>query len=669
MKPGTQPTPPSQRQASAQPGGGGTLPGPLPLEQRPEAAQAALEAISIALVPTLGAPLDAYVVPRSDAWLGEYVPPADERLAWLTGFTGSAGAAVLHAHPSAGGLAGAVFSDSRYTTQMAQQAPEDLWTTHSSNPSDAEGGLAGHLGRLAQARTTKGPLLVGYDPTLTSAAMLKNWQGANPPERVRFTPAPNPVDAAWHDQPPPPAGSARFLKLDHAGERNRQKRARAGAALARAGAAAALLGDATSVAWLLNMRGDDLAMVPVTRAHALLHADGTAELFLQPERMSAPDRARLAAEGVSIHHPQAMAQRLQALAGQRVGVDPATVTLHLANLLEKAGAETVPLPDPTHPLRAVKNAVEQQGQRQAQLIDGVAIVRFLHALEGEGVGQSESALARRLDGLRLSHPQCVGLSFDTISATGPHAALPHYRALPGQDAILGNGALYLVDSGGQYPFGTTDITRTWWVGDATPPDDIMEAYTRVLKGHIALATLVFPAGTPGSLLDSFARAPLWAAGLDYGHGTGHGVGSYLSVHEGPHSITPGNRHVGFEAGMIVSNEPGYYRPGDFGIRTENLLLAVPAPFRGEGKAFLAFETLTLAPINRRLIKRGLLNSDELAWLDHYHGRVLSALTPRLEGQLRQESAQFGPGSQQVAETRAVLEWLERACAPLEGERT
>ncbi|MFT8778172.1 MAG: aminopeptidase family protein P, partial [Gluconacetobacter liquefaciens] len=430
--------------------------------------------------------------------------------------------------------------------------------------------------------------------------------------------------------------------LSFAGEDSADKRARMAAVLRAEGQDAAIVGDPTSVAWLLNIRGSDVPYTPACLAFAILHADAQVDLFIDPARVP-PDTAHWLGQQVRIVPPSGLDAALTALAGQTVRVDPVGTAVWFIQTLEAAGATIARATDPCALPRACKNPVEQEGARRAHLIDGIALCRFLHWVDTQGVGQNELEAATRLNAFRALCPDYREESFPAISGAGPNGAVIHYRVTPDTARTIGTDEVYLIDSGGQYPFGTTDVTRTLWTGKGPGPDSVRGPFTRVLKGHIALARARFPVGTTGHALDALARYALWQDGLDYDHGTGHGIGSYLSVHEGPCSISPVHRPVAVTTGMILSDEPGYYRPGAFGIRLENLLLVHPT-LAEAGRNFLAFETLTLAPFDRRLIDPSLLTREETAWLDTYHARVFDLVAPQL-----------------ASDARA---WLEAACAPI-----
>ncbi len=568
--------------------------------------------------------VDGFLVPRADEHLGEYVPPGAERLAWLTGFTGSAGLAVVLRDRAA------VFADGRYTLQLAEQADSALFEHHHLTEEPPAPWLA----------ATAPGARIGYSPWLHSEDGLRPYADAG----LLLVPlAANPVDEVWRDRPAPPRSPAVPQPLAYAGRSSAEKRAEIAAALRKAGQDAAVITDPASIAWLLNIRGNDVPYTPLALGFALVHADGHVALFMDPAKLGPETRAWLG-NAVEARDPADLPAALAALAGRRVRVDPAGSPGWFAQTLRAAGAEPVSGSDPCLLPKAAKNPTEQDGTRAAHARDAVALCRFLHWLEGAAGRETEMSAAARLLAFRTEQPLFQGESFPAISGAGEHGAIIHYRVTPESDRPIRPDEVYLIDSGAQYLDGTTDVTRTVWTGPGTPPAALRERFTRVLQGHIALATLRFPEGVSGPHLEAFARRALWQAGLDYDHGTGHGVGSYLSVHEGPASLSRAGRVVPLAPGMILSDEPGYYEPGAYGIRLENLLLVQAAEGLGARKPFLRFETLTLAPLDRKLIEPGLLTAEERAWLDGYHARVL---------------AEVGSGLEEDARA-----WLERACAPL-----
>ena len=568
--------------------------------------------------------LDGFVLPRADEHLGEYVAPDAERLAWLTGFTGSAGLAVVLLDQAA------VFTDGRYVLQLAEQTDGVVFQRLHITEQPPQGWAATRAKRL------------GYDPWLLSEEAVKRWEAAG----LTMLPLrPNPVDALWNDRPPPPGAPATAHPLSFAGQDAAAKRQALADSLGAAQQDACVLNDPASIAWLLNIRGDDLPFTPVALCFAIVHADAAVELFIAGNKLPPTVREWLG-PAVTCAEPAAFAHRLGGFAGKTVRVDPAGAPSAIAAALRDGGATVLAGTDPCLLPKACKNAVEQAGARAAHARDAVAVCRFLHWLEGAR-GQTELAAAAQLLAFRRELPLFRGESFPAITSAGEHGAIIHYRVTPDTDRVLNANEVYLCDSGAQFDDGTTDVTRTVWTGPADPPGELRERYTRVLKGNIALSVTSFPKGVAGPHLDAVARRALWAVGLDYDHGTGHGVGSYLSVHEGPVSFSRAARVVAADAGMILSNEPGFYAPGEYGIRLENLLLVQPAEFAQASKPFFRFEVLTLAPFDRRLIDPALLTAEERHWVDAYHARVQAAVQPQL-----------GPGAG---------EWLKAACLPLTQE--
>jgi len=568
--------------------------------------------------------LDGFLVPRADAHQGEYVAPRDERLAWLTGFTGSAGFAAVLAD-----IAG-VFVDGRYTLQVRSQVDTSVFTPVPWPTTKLADWLAEHL----PAGGT-----IGFDPWLHTVKDIEDLQAKGEGHGVTFRPCRNLVDDAWEGQPEAPRAPFRVHPLDYAGEPHAEKRARLVADLAHAGHAAAVLTLPESIAWLLNIRGADVRCNPLPYAFALLHETGAVELFAHAEKIGEEVRAHLG-DDVALHPVEAFATRLAELDAP-VRIDPASASVAVKRALPRPVHGT----DPCLMPKARKNAAEIAGMEAAHLRDAAAMCRFLAWLDeaAPGGGLTEIDVVRRLEEERRKAPELLEISFDTICGAGPHGAIVHYRVTEETNAPVTPGELLLVDSGGQYVDGTTDITRTLATGPVTEAQK--DAFTRVLKGMIAISQVRWPSGLAGRDLDALARAALWQVGQDYDHGTGHGVGAALSVHEGPQRLSRVS-DVPLEAGMILSNEPGYYREGAWGIRLENLVHVVEAPSLpgGDDRPMLRFETLTWVPIDRRLIAEGLLTRDEVDWLDAYHARVADLVGPQLEG--------------------AAAAWLARATAPL-----
>jgi Xaa-Pro aminopeptidase len=580
--------------------------------------------------------LDGFVVPISDEHMSEYVGAYAQRLAWLTGFGGSAGTAVVLKDKAA------IFVDGRYTVQVREQVDEKLFEYQSVPQTSPGEWLAGNAPEGAK---------IGYDAWLHSRGWAKSVAAALAAKGGELVAVgDNPVDAVWADRPVPSAAAAIVHSEDNAGRSSAEKRAEVADWLKSNGYDATVISALDSIAWLLNIRGQDVERTPVALSYVVAHDDGTADLFIAPEKVTR-ELAQHLGNAVTIRPRSEFENALGELAGRTVAVDPNFGVSAIFDALEKGGAKAVAARDPTILPKATKNRVEQQGQRDAQARDGAAVTRFLRWLEREAPkgGETELSAAAKLEGLRGETGLLRDLSFDTISAAGPHAAIPHYRVDEDSNLPIEPGSVYLVDSGGQYLDGTTDITRTVWIGPGEPPVEGKDRFTRVLKGHIALAVQTFPQGTSGAQLDTLARQFLWQAGVDYAHGTGHGVGSFLAVHEGPQRIAkPRGGQAGTDqellAGMILSNEPGYYKAGDYGIRIENLVLVERRGIAGSEGEWLGFETLTLVPIDRALVETALLSPAEKDWWNAYHDRVREVLTPQLEGD--------------------DLAWLIEACRPL-----
>ena len=556
--------------------------------------------------------LAGFLVPRADEHLGEYVPARADRLRWLTGFSGSAGLAAVLADRAA------AFTDGRYVLQLAEQTDPALWERrHITEEPPAEW----------VAQNTVVGARIGYDPLLFSEDAIQRFADKG---LTLVAVEANPVDAVWADQPAAPMLPALPHAVAYAGLDSARKREEIAAVLVAEKQDAAVVTDPASIAWLLNIRGEDVPFTPFALGFLLIHADGGCELFMAPEKVPAQTRAWIG-NAVSVQDRAALPGALARLKGRRVRVDAGGSPAWFAQQLRAAGAEVVSGMDPCILPKARKNAVERQGARNAHARDAVAVCRFLRWMESAAGRQTEMSAAAQLISLRNEVEHFRGESFPAISGSGPNGAIIHYRVSPETNRAIQADEVYLIDSGAQYSDGTTDITRTIWTGPGTPPDELRTRVTRVLKGHIAIATLAFPKGVCGPHIDGFARAALWQVGLDYDHGTGHGVGSYLSVHEGPVSISRAARPIPIEAGMILSNEPGFYLPGAYGIRLENLLLAVDADFPGAAKPFLRFETLTWAPFDRRLLDTRLLTRVEVDWLDAYHARVETIVSLHLHG--------------------------------------
>jgi Xaa-Pro aminopeptidase len=561
--------------------------------------------------------LDGFLVPRADEFQGEYVPPRADRLAWLTGFTGSAGLAVALADRAA------VFIDGRYTLQVRDEVDGALYEYRHITDEPPEAWLSQHFpagGRL------------GYDPWLHTADGLTSIREAVERRGGQLVPCErNPVDAVWSDQPAAPIAPVVIHPIQYSGREAADKRAAIGAELEKAGIDAAVISQPASVAWLLNVRGADVPRTPLPLGFALAHRDGTVELFMEPLKLAPGLEAHLG-NGVSVSPPSEFGRALERLGSEhrRVLIDRSSGALWIVERLKSSGAALVMGEDPCALPKACKNETELAGMRNAHRRDGVAVTRFLAWLDTHaGKGEVDELIAvEKLAQFRRMGELFRDFSFDTISGAGPNGAIVHYRSSPRTNRKLQAGELFLLDSGAQYLDGTTDITRTIAIGTPTP--EMRDRFTRVLKGHIALGAAKFPRGTSGSQLDALARRALWEVGLDYDHGTGHGVGSYLAVHEGPHRISKVPNRVALLPGMIVSNEPVYYKTVAYGIRVENLVAVRAEPAPEGGLPMLSFETITLAPIDRRLVETKIMTADEIAWLDAYHQRVRESLTPLLD---------------------------------------
>jgi Xaa-Pro aminopeptidase len=574
--------------------------------------------------------LDGLYVPHDDEYQNEYLPDANERLAWISGFTGSFGNAFIFTDRAV------LFADGRYTIQAADQTDPDLFEIQGI----PEPGAFGWLKKQDMTGKT-----IGYDPKLVSpneVALLK--QAADSAGANLVAVSENPIDRAWADRPDQPSAPVVAYAVKYAGMEHAEKRALIGQSLKADRADAAVITSPASIAWAFNIRGGDVSCTPLPLGRAILRADGSADLFIDEAKVGDDLRAHLG-NGVTVRPLSQLESALGDLRGKTVSVDPDIASAWFFDTLEAAGATVLRQRDPVALPKACKNAAEIAGTTAAHARDGVALTRFLHWLDTEAQSGkvTEIDAVMQLEAFREELNALNDLSFPTISGAGPHGALPHYRVSTASNRVLERGSLFLVDSGGQYLDGTTDVTRTVPIGEAS--DDMRRHYTLVLKGHIALAAVRFPHGTTGTHLDVLARHALWQAGLDYQHGTGHGVGVYLGVHEGPHRIAKPWNAVPLAPGMIVSNEPGYYREGHYGIRIENLqYVTPPVPVSGGEIDMLGFECLTFAPLSRDLIVTGLLSSEERAWVDDYHARVQDLLSGKLDGD--------------------VKVWLKAACAPL-----
>jgi Xaa-Pro aminopeptidase len=574
--------------------------------------------------------LDGLLVPHEDEHQNEYLPEANDRLAWVSGFTGSAGAGVVLRDRAA------IFADGRYAVQVRAQVDPEMFEIHALE----DNGLVRWL------QTVPAGAVIGYDPRLHSPDALAALSSAVQSAGATLRPVPeNPVDLAWGaERPAQPAAPVAPHPERYSGEASRSKRERIGQAVADKHAEAVVLTAPASIAWLFNIRGGDVIRTPLPLAQAIVEADGSARLFLDPRKVTNELPAWLGDE-VRIETPDALEPALEALAGRRVLVDPSQSSAWYFDRLADAGAEVVRGMDPCTLPRATKNAVEIEGSRQAHIRDGAALSRFLHWVEtvAQDSLPDEREIAQALETFREETGALKDLSFDTIAGAGPNGALPHYKPVGRKIRRIERGSLLLVDGGGQYLDGTTDVTRTLAIGE--PSADQRRMFTLVLKGHIAMATVRFPSGTTGHQLDALARLPLWMQGFDFDHGVGHGVGSYLGVHEGPQRIAKMVNSQPLLPGMILSNEPGYYREGHWGIRIETLQVVTPASaVPGGERPMHGFEQLTFAPLDRRLIDRDMLTEAERAYVDDYHAQTLRKIGPLLEN-----------------ETRV---WLEGACAKL-----
>jgi Xaa-Pro aminopeptidase len=573
--------------------------------------------------------LTGFVVPRADRQQNEYLPASEERLAWLTGFTGSAGAAVVLADKAA------VFVDGRYTVQAESQVDKSVFAIEHLVDTPPNQWLA---------KNAKAGDRIGYDPWLhTSESVERLKQAAADAGAELVALDGNPIDALWRDRPAPPSGKVVLRDIALAGESASDKLKRVRAELDKAKVDALVVSDPQNVAWTFNIRGSDIAHTPLALAFALIPREGRPRLYVEPGKLDNATRALLE-DNADIRTPDDLTHDLAGLKDKSVRLDQASAVEALSKIVTEHGGRPMRAADPITLMKAVKNHAEISGTRAAHLRDGAAMTRFLAWLDREALkGKlTEIDAVAALESFRRDTGLLKDVSFPTISGAGPNGAIVHYRVTRESNRKLGMNELFLIDSGAQYEDGTTDITRTIVVGE--PSEEMRDRFTRVLKGHIAIATAVYPENTTGAQLDTLARASLWQAGLDFDHGTGHGVGSYLSVHEGPARISKLG-HVALRRGMILSNEPGYYKTAAYGIRIENLVLVIAAPEpAGAEKPLNAFETLTLAPIDRRLVDVNMLAAKERHWLDSYHGRVNAEIAPLVD-----------------AETRA---WLEAVTKPL-----
>lgn len=576
--------------------------------------------------------LAGFVVPRADQQQNEYVPPSEERLAWLTGFTGSAGFAVVLTQEAA------LFVDGRYTLQAAKQVDAKAWVVESLIDPPPESWVSAHL---------KAGDRLGFDPWLHTFAAAERLSAACAKAGAELVAVDsNPIDAIWQDRPQPPLAPVAVHGLQHAGITEAEKLTQIRSEIGKLGVDALVLSDSHAVAWTFNIRGADVAHTPLPLSYALVPKDGRPTIFIDNRKLSNLTRDHLE-QSADVREPDAMAPTLMALAkgGGSIALDSATAADALSRLIAGAGGKPVRGSDPIALLKAVKNATEIKGTQTAHRRDALALARFLAWVDREAPSGklTEIDAVEALETFRRDTGALKDVSFPTISGTGPNGAIVHYRVTRKSNRRIAPGDLLLIDSGAQYEDGTTDVTRTMAVGE--PTNEMRDRFTRVLRGHMAIARAVFPDGTTGAQLDTLARQYLWATGVDFEHGTGHGVGSYLSVHEGPARISKLGT-TPLKRGMILSNEPGYYKTDGFGIRIENLELVVAADIKGAEKPMNAFETLTLAPIDRRLIDAAMLSKDELDWLNAYHARVRAEVGPALD--------------------EATRAWLDQATAELKA---
>ncbi len=566
--------------------------------------------------------LDGFIIPHDDEYQNEYIPEYAERLMWATGFSGSAGGAVIMAERAV------VFTDGRYTLQVRQQADSAFFDYADYTDISIDQWLRENAPKAAR---------IGYDPMLHTLANVRKLKAAAKAAGFELVAvSQNPVDVAWADQPAAPQAPVRPHDLKFTGRAANDKREEIAKAVKSASADAVLITAPPSIAWLFNIRGADVARSPLPLGRAILKADGTATLFIAPEK-AGNALPEFLGDDVDLRGEAEVTTALEKLAasGASVAVDPALSPSKYIDVLKAAGARIIELTDPCALPRATKNETEIEGARNAHIRDGAAVTRYLHWLDTEAQSGEidEITAAKKLEAFRAESDELRDLSFDSISGAGPNGAVVHYRVTTQTNRKLQRGELFLIDSGGQYPDGTTDITRTVPIGE--PSDEMRDRFTRVLKGHIALATMKFPTGTTGHQLDAFARKPLWDAGLDYDHGTGHGVGSFLGVHEGPQRIAKAPNDQALKPGMILSDEPGFYKAGAFGIRIENLIVVTPAsPIPGGEREMMAFETITMAPINLDLVLVDMLSGHERDWFNAYHAQVRAKLNADIPANMK-----------------------------------
>jgi Xaa-Pro aminopeptidase len=574
--------------------------------------------------------LDAILVPMSDEYLSEYVPASAKRIEFLSGFTGSAGFIVVTSDEAA------FFTDSRYTLQAERQVAREWFTIYDSF-------VKTPMVWIKEKSTIK---RIGFDPRLHSAASIDRWKKEMTAIEAEMVPlAANPIDPFWKERPFPPSAPIHAYDIAFAGKTSSEKRQEIAQKLAAMKKDAVILSDANSIAWLLNVRGGDIPMAPIPLSYAILYKDGGVDWFVEPDKLT-PELPSFLGPQVRPQKPKTFPDFLEKLGQDKANIllDPQNTPYAFLDCLEKAGALIEKGEDPCLLPKACKNEIELDGMRSCHRRDGAALVSFLSWLDRQDM-TTELEIESKLEEFRSLGEHWRGPSFDTIAGSGPNGAIVHYRATTETSRTLKKGEFLLLDTGAQYLDGTTDVTRTIPYGAVLP--EMRENFTRVLKGHIALASIKFPSGIAGADLDILARQYLWQVGLDYGHGTGHGVGTYLSVHEGPQSISRYSK-IALQPGMVVSNEPGYYKANEYGIRIESLLAVIEAPeITQNGQKMLAFETLTLAPIDHRAIEFSMLTKDEVFWLDSYHKRVRETLSPLIED-------------------KEVLSWLERMTRPIDS---
>lgn len=562
--------------------------------------------------------LDAFIIPRADEYLGEYVPEHNERLYWATDFTGSAGMAIVLKDKAA------IFTDGRYTVQVRLQVDANLFSYESLTDTPQIEWLCDTL--PAGSR-------VGFDARLHTLAWFENAKATLAKAQIELVAVEqNPIDKHWQNRPAPSSAAITLFSNESAGKTSLQKRTEIGALVKKAGADVALIAALDSFCWLLNIRGNDVPRLPVVLGCALLHANGDMQLFTDLSKLPEGIEEQVGA-GVSFKSEAALADTLASLQGVKLLADPNSANAWAQNLARDAGAKLIAGIDPVSLPKAQKNAAELAGMRASHIRDGVAVSRFLAWLDAEVVANrlhDEATLADKLESFRLEDPKYREPSFDTISAAGANAAMCHYNHNNGTPAMMTMNSIYLVDSGAQYLDGTTDVTRTIAIGEVS--DEQKKMVTLVLKGHIALDQARYPKGTTGQQLDAFARQYLWQHGFDYDHGTGHGVGHFLSVHEGPQRIGKNLNAIALMPGMVLSNEPGYYRADSFGIRLENLVVVQHCEaLKGAEREMYEFDALTLIPMDARLIDKSLLTQGEIDWFNAYHQKVFNTLSPLMSG--------------------------------------